>query len=117
MRPLTLIGEGRNRQVYRRGNYVIKVPLNEEGMMDNYHEYSCQNRRGTNPDGIRYAMCRLVKDSSILVMQYAQFPGPLSEPSGYISHEKGPHWMDYIDCGQVGYNRFGQIVAYDYGFL
>lgn len=31
MRPLIYLGRGRNREVYRRGNYVIKVPVNEEG--------------------------------------------------------------------------------------
>lgn len=120
MRPLIYLGRGRNREVYRRGNYVIKVPLNEEGIYDNEHEFlnQCreQSRRAGGDEVPRNAMCR-IHPGGILVMQYAMFVGPKSDETGYISYEDGPSWMGYVDGGQVGYNRFGQIVAYDYGYL
>lgn len=48
-------------------------------------------------------------------MQFAQFPGPGTDEDGFLPYKNGPDWMGFVDCGQVGYNRFGQVVAYDYG--
>lgn len=112
MREFILIGEGRQRRVYRHGNYVVKIPINRNGVHDNWHEYEVFKHRETY-GYIQYARCRLLGD--ILIMQYARCVGPLSDSSGYIPMSVCPEWAYSVDCCQVGYNRFGQIVAYDYG--
>ncbi len=110
-----LLGQGRNRIVYRKrsSNYVIKIPISEYGAADNCHERRLFIQRNESNTKIRYARCRLL--GIILVMQYARCVGELSESDGFIPYKNCPKWADYIDCAQIGYNRFGQIVAYDYG--
>lgn len=109
MKEWTYLGEGRNRAVYQRGSYVVKVPLREEGIADNYHEARVYKERRTQQaeGSIQYARCRLLGD--LLVMEYAMYPGPGTDETGYLSYENGPDWMAYVDCGQVGYNRRGQV--------
>ncbi len=108
------LGSGRNRHAFRHGNYVIKVPVNSNGIADNYHErYVFEEYRKDQNPYIHYARCRLFNE--ILVMQFAQFQGSLSDETGYICWGNAPRWCSYVDCCQVGYNRFGKIVAYDYG--
>lgn len=110
------IGDGRNRSVYRHGNYVIKFPMNEEGIFDNHHEAKVY-RKSLHKEMTycKYARCRLL--GSILVMEYARYPGPHADKDdGYIRQKYCPDWACAIDCNQVGYNRKGEIVAYDYGY-
>lgn len=106
------IGMGRHRSAYRRRNYVVKVPLNMDGLADNWRErrYWLQHHR----DGyITYARCRLIYNC-FLVMEYARFPGLLSNQDGYIPMDVMPGWAYAVDCFQVGYNIHGKMVAYDY---
>ncbi len=53
------------------------------------------------------AKCKLIYVGGIpvLVMEFVK----------QIPYKEMPDWADFIDCGQVGYNRRGNIVAYDYG--
>lgn len=109
MHDFQLIGEGRNRLVYRRGNFVVKVPKNNCGVLDNHREYHIFS---STTDGwlfgLRYARCRLMKPNyCLLVMEYVI---PYQEPL-----DKLPLWTYSVDCAQVGYNRKGHLVAYDYG--
>jgi hypothetical protein len=90
MKDMTLIGEGRHRRVYQHGNYVIKVPLNEWGETDNWRERDLWLEYGYDRGYVKYARCRLL--GNVLVMQRANFPGPLSEPNGYIPWDKCPEW-------------------------
>lgn len=109
------LAQGRNRSVYRRDNYVVKVPLSDYGLSDNWHEAQLFRKWGQDPDKtfIPYARCRMV--GVLLVMEYARYRGPLSDETGYIPHENLPNWASYVDCQQVGYNRAGKLVAYDFG--
>lgn len=128
MRGFILLGEGRNRQVWRRGNYVFKFPLNQYGVSDNNHEAQVYQLSLRKKLYCKYARCRLVLPwGTVLVMEFAGYPGPGSRPVTnaegkddptyhYISWKNNlPTWCNSIDCGQVGYNRAGKIVAYDYG--
>lgn len=116
MKGYILLGEGRNRQVWRRGNYVIKFPLNTYGVDDNCHEASTYQESLRRPMYCKYARCRLVLPlGTVLVMEYARYVGPKSDETGYITLPDCPEWAYSIDCWQVGYNRRGEIVAYDYG--
>jgi hypothetical protein len=108
------IGLGRHREVWHRGNYVLKIPLSLKGLEDNWRERHTWKIYQNIDFEIKYAACRLY-GNFLLIMEYAQFVGPLSDDSGFISFKTGPEWMYRIDCCQVGYNRHGQIVAYDYG--
>ena len=115
MKEYQLIGEGRNRQVWRRpgSNYVVKIPKNTYGIRDNTLE-NFRYKNSLNKDTYaKYAKCRL--KGIILFMEYAQYPGPFSDASGYIAWTLCPAWASTIDCCQVGYNSKMEIVAYDYG--
>lgn len=107
MKQFIHIGAGRNRIVYRRGSIVIKIPLNEHGVYDNWHErtvFKTYGKRGEIP----YARCRMWKNN-ILVMEYIEHTGRRFEGC--------PVWADYVDGGQVGTDRNGNLVAYDYGIM
>lgn len=100
---LEFLGAGRHRAVYRRGRWVYKVPINEQGDFDNYREaWFYSKTRGKDFNG-EYARCRMLKNGW-LVMEYV-------EP---VPPKLAPKWADFIDCQQVGTNRRGNVVAYDY---
>lgn len=117
MKDFILIGEGRNRAVWRigsKGSHVIKIPLNEYGVGDNFHEAETYRRSKGKRTYVQYAQCRLFGETC-LIMEYAGYIGPKSDENGYIKLENCPEWAYSVDCWQVGYNRNGRIVAYDYG--
>lgn len=119
------IGEGRHRSVYRHGNYVVKIPLCDEGIHDNLWEAQKFRKEkeyaaihDTIKIEIQYARCRLIPKSCILVMQFAcEVVNGLTDENGWVYPPFRPDWTGYIDCHQVGFNRFGQLVAYDYGIM
>lgn len=109
------IGAGRNRAVFklRSGNYVIKVPLNEYGFLDNGREASVvSNKKDLEDDDIKYPQTRYVEYDEIpcVVMEYVS---PIENNEEYQKNKKW--WFDYVDCRQVGFTRKGEIVAFDYG--
>lgn len=113
-RQFEYLGTGRHRAVWRCKDYVVKMPINQGGIDSNLREASLWERRGQDPY-IHYARCHLIPHSVILVMEYAQYLGSLSDDTGYIGLTKVPEWAYAVDGWQVGYNKRGQIVAYDYG--
>ena len=126
----TFLGAGRHRRVYTNvsafpycilgSDYVIKVPWNgwhhdnrsglDWGISDNYREHTLSLRYGDKPDenGIVYAYARILPNGW-LVMERV-------DPT-WIPREDRPAWADYVDCAQVGRNKKGLIVAYDYATL
>jgi hypothetical protein len=48
---------------------------------------------------------------------YLDFPHPEIITMEWVTpvdfYEELPRWVDYVDCGQVGYNAAGDLVAYD----
>ena len=108
--PLVPLGYGRNRLVLAHGkNYVVKIPLNDEGEFDNLSEARISRKYGkrADPDGVQYARCRLLKNGWLLMERVSP-----ARPYGLAR----PGWIDFIDCGQVGRARDGRLVAYDYGY-
>jgi hypothetical protein len=100
------LGKGRNRIVYRiTENYVVKVPLNWDGIEDNYHESSLAKKE--NQQGY-FANCVMLGDM-LLLMEYV-------EPT-HKSYSELPSWVGCIDCAQVGYTKDGRLVAYDFGYF
>lgn len=96
---------GRNRLVFANDRIVVKFPRNCDGEADNDWEGSV-----SGPTKCRGRLIEL--DGFICVMQervqrvYADVPCPA----------KLPKWTDCIDCRQVGYDRQGNLRAYDYGY-
>lgn len=104
---------GRQRAVWRRADYVFKIPRNEEGLASNRHERKMWAKHRQHGE-IPYAACRLMCQT-FLIMEYALFPGPLSYDNGVVKYSELPPWIHLVDCGQAGYNSKGQLVAWDYG--
>ncbi len=104
---LAHLGDGRHRTVYTHKQFVVKVPVDDQGAFDNDYEYSIYRKYGAQPDlnGIQYARCRLMSNGW-LVMEHVVL----------LAYEDHPKWADYVDCQQVGRGRDGRIVAYDYGY-
>ncbi|QDJ96217.1 hypothetical protein Xoosp13_30 [Xanthomonas phage Xoo-sp13] len=107
------VTNGRNRVVLLMGPYVIKFPISWDGHADNDWEGSISNAKEDepdyNPDNVQYARTRLAyfEKTPILFMEQVK---STDEP-----YEVLPDWVGYVDCAQVGYNRKGKLVAYDYG--
>lgn len=109
------VGEGRNRIAFLSptGLNVIKVPLSNYGVNDNESEYRYWKKRKTPEKSSRgyvddtletpLARCRMM--GIFLVMEFVDDDVP---------PEKHPQWSIYVDCGQIGVNRKGRVVAYDY---
>lgn len=102
------IGSGRKRAVYLlpNGRNVIKIPLSEDGIHDNYMEafrYSNGRKEGMY---VQYARCRLL--GVLLIMEYV---APIDESP----YNLGINWVYSVDSGQVGYTKQGKLVAYDFG--
>lgn len=101
---------GRTRAVFDRGDgYVIKVPLNGEGYMASNTE-----KRYSEMDDpyIPVAKCWYEDDYSVtkegfgvLVMEKVKITR--------ADYKNMPDWVMAVDCGQVGYNKAGELVAYD----
>lgn len=107
-REYKFLGEGRTRAAFLTpsGDYVIKVPIDEMGFVDNFREYRMWQQFNKWIPKEYLARCKLHLDSGILVMEVVN-------PT-YVPMDGRPAWVDSIDCGQVGYNRKGKLVAYDY---
>lgn len=112
---LIYINSGRNRDVYLLpgGKYVLKVPRNANGIVDNRYEHSIKYSKyvwsATVPC---YANCRLIPGTDLLVMEYIR-PSSFQEIKNILG--EAPIWIDSIDDGQVGFDHKGRLKAYDYG--
>lgn len=96
---------GRTRAVFDMGNgYMMKVPFNDEGEYANGNEVKASSAE--NPM-IPIAECfyHKVGDVDVIMMEKVNMIS--------VDYEKMPDWVGYVDCGQVGLNRKGDLVAYD----
>ena len=102
------LAEGRQRIVFLKDNqWVIKVPKDEWGLLSNEQEFNRYKLFGKIGDIVAYAECYLQDDEngiSLLVMEKVE----------QLPIKDQPDWAKYVDCGQVGKNTKGEIVAYDY---
>jgi hypothetical protein len=100
------LGAGRHRLAFLApsGRNVVKVPLSDWGAMDNTTEalYWRERDQGTVP----LARCRIFCDGLLLAMEAV-------DTLSTWTYDDLP-WAIQIDCAQVGRNRRGQFVAYDY---
>lgn len=95
------LGIGRNRAVFKlSANNVIKVPINDYGVCDN--SYEAFNKKDVEY-GIPRSKAFVLSGIALLIMEYIQ----------HVQLDNPPDWSDYIDCRQIGYNKKGQLLAYD----
>lgn len=107
---------GRNREVFVFRGYVVKVPLNLNGIADNDWEGSVSNSEEYPQSDwqVQYARTRMVyvKDIPVVFMEKLE-----DVTSKEIVRRLGrePNWTGCVDGGQVGFNKHGRLLAYDYG--
>lgn len=104
------LGGGRNRNVFAlNSRWVVKLPKNGDGCTDNDWEGSVSNVDDPHEDDVKYPKTRLVYvgDIPVLFMERVRYAEE--------SYEELPDWVGFVDCGQVGYDWKGKLVAYDYG--
>ena len=98
---------GTNRIVFCAEENVIKVPYSQEGVLANGREAGWKNA------GIPLAEAELFQldpDDGVWLLRMERID-PLT---GTARNEADlPDWVGFVDCGQVGYNRAGELVAYD----
>jgi hypothetical protein len=106
-----LIGYGRTRICFaHRGARVVKIPFTREGYQASSREVSTYENFQKDPNAgwIPTAECRFFKldFANIWLLSMERVVRPeFGEPR--------PDWVDSVDCGQVGYNSAGELVAYD----
>lgn len=119
------LGSGASRLTWRLpSGYVIKYPRNLWGVKDNQleaavwkdrfdpekvlahyiaHDQWNENREKTICE-FKFARCRLIPNTCLLVMEHV----------AHFNSDDLPNWAREMDGAQVGYNRKGELVAYDY---
>jgi hypothetical protein len=94
---------GRTRAVFDRGDgFVIKVPLDDEGLLDNWSESRHDD------EGLPLAKCTLEADGDCRILVMERVRMPTAEEARAL-----PDWTDWIDCRQVGWTADGRLVAFD----
>lgn len=109
------VQQGRNRRVYIIGTYVIKVPLNLNGVTDNDWEGSVSNGPKPSEWDVIYPKHKRLAWYRGIPILFMEFVRPAL--TKHITKRLGsvPKWVDRVDCGQVGFNKQGRLMAYDYG--
>jgi hypothetical protein len=98
------LSHGSFRRVWERGNIVVKVPDNHDGLIDNRVEAHAWRIYRNRPSkmGIVVAPCRLLPNGCLMMVKVEDGFGSVPVPD----------WSDMIDHDQVGVYK-GRAVAYD----
>jgi hypothetical protein len=102
------LGEGSTRIAYSRNNIVIKIPLNEVGLVDNLIE-ACAYRVYRNKpfsNGIIPAPNKYLKNGCLMMVK-------VDKPGMWNRNNCVPDWVYHVDSVQAGIYK-NRIVAYDY---
>lgn len=108
---------GRTRNVFALpGGYVVKLPKNEAGMVDNDWEGAIEENNEIHGIAayVQYPRTRLAHFHGIPVLFMAKVK-PLTSLEIVDKFGVEPDWVMAVDGGQVGTNRQGRLVAYDFG--
>lgn len=112
---LTSVGRGRNREAFvtKSGDYVVKVPVSLQGFDDNIfeaREYRKEVERCRKGGEGTLARARILHvlpvGVPLLVME---------KLDTNIDFAEMPPWAASVDLQQVGFDRHGNVKAYDYG--
>lgn len=101
---------GLDRIVFKTKNGVCKLARNDKDYVNIKEESIYQmTRNNKNNDSPRVAKCRTIyiKGHVLLMMEWVT---PWYEVDENISL---PDWCGYVDGQQVGFNKKGELVAYD----
>jgi hypothetical protein len=102
---------GRNRAVFFYPTFVVKLPITHDGIVDNDWEGSIS---GGGRYDVQLARTRMfyVGDFPVVLMERIDEATDVSirQRLGYL-----PDWVNSVDGGQVGFNRKGDLLAFDYG--
>lgn len=100
------IGSGRHRKVYKKGDVVLKIPVNLDGVEANVMERKLYLSR--RKEGI-FAPCRLLSNGCLMMVA-------LSNTLDCCDYDKNyPSWVQELNDGpQIGIDRNGRLLAYDY---
>ena len=98
---------GNDRIVFLAGESVVKLPLRADGMTANGGEAMLSEKTGKT-GYIPVADCAIIHIDGlpVLLMEAVQ-------PVVGMSFANLPDWVGSVDCAQVGYDKAGQLVAYD----
>lgn len=98
------LDRGSFREVYDRGNVVIKIPQNTDGLLDNHVEARAYRkyRNGPTREGIYVVPCRLLPNGCLMMPKVER----------YVPDSLWPKWAEIIDGAQIGMHK-GRVVAYD----
>ena len=120
------INSGNSRAVFRKNqDWVIKYPLSLKGILDNRREALFQKNYSFP---LAKAHFELVNGIQVLIMEFIEeleIVRPSSFPdSNWAEHtklkdSKGnildiPEWVHNVDCMQVGLDKKGRLVAFDF---
>ncbi len=99
------IDSGCFRVAFMRGKVVVKVPLSEDGLIDNMVEArgwrTYKSKRTRNH--LHLAPCRLLPNGCLMMVKV----------DADVDFDRLPAWADRVDGQQVGYYK-GRLVAFDY---
>lgn len=107
-----IIDNGRHRIVMKRGDYVLKIPL-EEGC-ESYNRQEHEAYWG-NEDP-RYAPCYFVRIRGVgcLIMERLKETITPSVFAHHLPREIIPDWAEHVDSYQIGRDRNGNFRCFDY---
>lgn len=111
------IGAGRNRAVFlmKSGKYVIKVPVNYSGMSDNSYELRQKNETKKPVDNeMFFPAVKSVVLNDLLCIVMEKIEHITEEKYKEQNNKPFPCWVGFIDCNQVGLNKKGILMPYDY---
>jgi hypothetical protein len=93
---------GRNRATFISKNYVIKFPLNEDGENNNLSESNFKSKITAKSKFLNISGFYCTIQERLKNLEYP------------VDFEKLPQWTKKIDSGQVGFDKNGNIKAYDF---
>lgn len=96
---------GRNRATFISSHCVIKFPLNFDGIADNAWEAASHEE-----PYLAKGRPLWIGDFNCVVQERLTMPRFDKHTS-----RNYPDWVREIDCAQVGYDKKGQLKAYDFG--
>lgn len=106
------LGYGHTRIVFvDNEGRVIKIPFTREGYQASSDEVRTYENFKKNPDAgwIPTAECFFTQLEGINIWLLSMERVTRFKRAG----KDLPRWVDSVDCGQVGYNSAGELVAYD----
>lgn len=105
-KKLKLLGIGTTRAVYEGKSVVVKVQLDNR-YCENTTEALRFKHHGKSPEprNPSFARCRLLKNGWLVMEKVAP---------RYNTGRRPPEWGWGFDCCQVGLDKKGRWVAYDY---